>query len=103
VQVCEENLVFAKQRVLGCNRLLDLKQQITLGPNLFGCGKHRCAFGNIRSVGETRTDSGAGLDEYLVTATNEFVNTGWGDGHSVLVVLDFGWNSYAHFLLLGLN
>jgi hypothetical protein len=31
---------------------------------------------------------------------DQFVHTRWGDGNSIFVVLDLGWDSYAHFWLL---
>ena len=43
------------------------------------------------------TDASARLNEHLVTASNELMNSGWRYSNTIFVVLNLSWNSDAHF------
>ena len=96
VQVGEERLALAQSRVLGLDRLLDLQQQLRLGPHFVG-GVDQLGTDPLEiGIGDRRTLAGAGLDEHLVATADQLGDTRGGDGDSVLVVLDFGRDSDAH-------
>ena len=96
MQIGEHRLALAHAAVLGLDRLLDLQQQIGLGPHLFGGVDHFGAGGLEIVVGDGRTVTRAGLDDHLVAATGQLGHAGRGDGNSELVVLDLGRDSDAH-------
>ena len=96
VQVGEERLALAHPAVLGLDGLLDLEQQIGLGPHLVGGVDDLRAGGLEVAVGDRRAVACAGLDEHVVTAAGQLGDTGRGDGDPVLVVLDLGRDSDAH-------
>ena len=88
------------RRVLGLDRLLDLQQQLGLGPHFVGA-VDQLGTGPLEiGIGDRRTLAGAGLDEHLVATVDQLGDTRRGDGDSVLVVLDFGRDSDAHDRLL---
>ncbi len=80
VQVGEQRLALAQPRVLGLDRLLDLEQQVGLGPHLVGGVDHLGAGGLEVGVGDRRTVAGAGLDDHLVAAVGQLGDAGRGDG-----------------------
>ena len=96
MQVRKHRLALAHARVFGLDRLLDLQQQIGLGPHLVGGVDHLGAGRLEIRIGDGRAVTGAGLDEHLVAATDQFGHPGRGDGNSELVVLDLGRDSDAH-------
>ena len=96
VQVGEERLALAQPRVLGLDRLLDLQQQLGLGPHLVGAVDQLSAGPLEVGIGDRRTLARTGLDDHLVTAVDQLGDARGGDGDSVLVVLDLGRDSDAH-------
>ena len=96
MQVGEQRLALAHAAVLGLDRLLDLQQQVGLGPHLFGGVDHLGAGRLEIAIGDGRAVTGAGLDDHLVAATDQLGHAGRGDGDAELVVLDLGRDSDAH-------
>ena len=62
VQVREEHEPFAQPRVLLCDRLLHLEQQLRVAPDVVRRDDAR-ADALVRGVGERASDAGAGLDQ----------------------------------------
>jgi hypothetical protein len=96
VQIREQDLVVSHEAILGPDRLLDLEQQVGVGPYLFGRGGHLGARRLELRVGDRRPFSGAGLDEHLVSALGQFGDAGRGDSDPELVALGLGRNANAH-------
>ncbi len=96
MQIGEQRLALAHAAVLGLDRLLDLQQQIGLGPHLVDAVDHLGAGPLEVGVGDRRAVACAGLNEHLVAAVDQFGHTGRGDGNSILVVLDLGRDADAH-------
>jgi hypothetical protein len=96
VQVGEERLTRAQPGVLGGDGLLDLEQQLGLGPDLVGRGDDARTDARVGIVADARTDAGALLDQHLVPPSGQLVDAGQGDGDAVLVVLDFRGDSDEH-------
>ena len=96
VQIGEQRLALAHAGVLGLDRLLDLQQQIGLGPHLVDAVDHLGAGALEVGVGDRGALARAGLNEHLVAAVDQLGHTGRGDGDSKLVVLDLGRDADAH-------
>ena len=96
MQIGEQRLAVAHAVVFGLDRLLDLQQQLRLGPHLVGAADQLGAYPLEVGVGDRRTLTRAGLDDHLVAAVDQLGHTGRGDGDSILVVLDLGRDSDAH-------
>jgi len=96
VQIGEEHLAGPHPRVLLGDRLLDLENQLAGGPHVVGAAEDGRAGRRVVAVGDRRARSGAGLDVHLVARADELEDTGRGDRHPELVVLDLAGNADLH-------
>ncbi len=86
--------------VLLGDRLLDLEQQLGLGPDLVGGVEDLGARGEELLVGDRRAQARTTLDDDVVPAAGELVDAGRRHRDAVLVVLDLtGYpDAHGHFL-----
>ena len=96
VQVGEQDLVGPHPPVLLRDRLLDLQDQLGLGPHVVGAADDGRPGRDEVVVRDRRAGPGVLLDGDLVAVGDELVDTGGRDRHPVLGVLDLTWDSYAH-------
>ena len=96
MQVGEQCLTLAQAGVLGLDRLLDLQQQVRLGPHLVGAVDHLRAGALEVGVGDRRTVTRTGLNDHLVATVDQLGHAGRGDGDAELVVLDLGRDADSH-------
>ena len=100
VQVGEERLALAHPVVLLGDRLLDLEHHVGGAPHVVGGVEDLGAGRDVLVVVDLRADAGALLDDDLVAVRDELVHADRGDGHAVLVVLDFLGDADLHLTLL---
>lgn len=96
MQVGEERLVLAEAVVLLRDRLLDLQQQVSGGPDLIGGVQDGGTGGDVLLIRDGRAETGVLLDEDLVAVADELVDSGGRDGHTELVVLDLAGDTDLH-------
>jgi hypothetical protein len=87
VEVREEREVLAEPRILGCDRLLDLEEQVSAPPDIVHRGDRR-ARALVRVVREGAHESRARLYDHQVAALNELARTRGGQRNAVLLRLD---------------
>jgi len=99
MKIGEEDLVGAHEGELRRDGLLDFEDQVGLRPHIGGGVEDDGARDHVGVVVDARADARAALDEHLVAAAHEFVDTGGGRRDPVLVVLDLGGDPDLHVLL----
>src|SRR5699024_6343622 len=90
VEVGEEDEILAQELVLLLDGFLDLEHELAGGPGLGGVGSDVGPGAGILLIGDERSFAGCRLHGGLMTVGDELVDTGCGDGDSVLVVLVLG-------------
>ena len=88
MQVSKEDLPLPEQLVLGLQRLLDLDDHVRNIIDLFCGGQDLGTLGHIFLIGEAAQKTGVILHIYLMTGTDEGVNTGGSQTHTALLCLD---------------
>ena len=95
MQVREEREPVAQAPVLGCDRLLDLEQELARAPHLVH-GADRRTDSLVGSVGERASRSRPGLDRHLVTAVDQLEGARGSQRDAVFVGLDLLRDSDPH-------
>ena len=75
MQISEEDLTLAEQIALGCERLLDLHDQIRGGKDLLVCRGDFCSDSLIVAVVETERRRRIALDNYLMAPFDELMDS----------------------------
>ncbi len=96
VEIGEHHLAGPQQRPLGRLRLLDLDDQLGLGPDLGGLGHDRRAGRLVLSVGDPTALPRPGLDQDRVARVAQLLDADREHRHSVLVRLDLLGHSDDH-------
>jgi hypothetical protein len=96
VQVGEEHLPLAHPVVLLGDRLLDLEDQVAIGPDRVRVGQDGRARRGEVGVRDGGAETRLPLDEDLVTVAHQLVRARRGERHPVFAVLDLSGNSDLH-------
>ena len=96
MQVGEQHLVLAHPGVLLGDGLLDLADQIRLGPHVVGRSEDLRSRGDEVVIRDRRTGTGVLLHHDGMAADGELVHAGGRDGDAVLVVLDLARDPDSH-------
>ena len=88
VEVGEQDQVLAEVAVLARDRLLDLEQQLSAGPDLRRIVEQRRAGGLVFAIRHRRPVARAALHDDLVPDRDQIVHARRGERDAVLVVLD---------------
>ncbi len=96
VQVCVENLTFAKERVFFRKRLFHFDDHVGLVENFFRCLEDRRACFAIVVVRNAGTDACIVLDENFVAGMGQSANARNHHTDAVLFILNFLWYADDH-------
>src|SRR5215213_11784822 len=96
MQVREQCLAFVHPVVFDGDRLLDLQDQLSLGPHVVRVGDNSRSGSGELPIGDRGTQTGTGFDQNRMPVSGELVHTRRSDGNPVFVVLDLGRNSNQH-------
>ena len=100
VEIREDQLVFLYQGVLGFDGFLYLDDHLGLGVGILDGGEDRSSGFFIFPVADTAAHTGRVLYIHRVAVFHQLHYSGRRDGHPVLIVLDFFWNTDFHFFLI---
>ena len=96
MEVGEQQLAFAYQRVLASYRFLDLDNHFGDGIDFFDGRKNLRTGFHILFIGKAAVDTCGMLHVYRMTSLNQFAYSGRSHGHAIFIVLDFFRNSDNH-------
>ena len=97
VEISEDQLPLSDKRIFRLDGLFDLDNHVGVSVNVFDSGENGCSHFDVLFIGESAVFTCRVLNSDGVSVLDEFSYSGWCHADSILVVLDFFWDSNFHF------